>query len=244
MIVKIKILQEVRLISYIRVLPATMWKLPINASHVCYDENNDDLLINSFLCLLTAENNLTEQFIVPVDTIPRYGPTTNEPPPPPPIKAYYLPYNFIIDSVGNIFFYQQEQFRWMCGTGIYWDTPPEFIGLKPKDISQIPDGSIEQFITLNILSQDPAYRRVAIASLLDTIRSTGLSSIISTFKDAGNHVKWIFRKTTLEETIVLTYKQWQSEYVAEDIIWDSAKIRFSPTLKNMLKFTAPKVEEE
>ena len=90
--------------------------------------------------------------IVPILTQPILTTKSSEPPPPPKIQVYYLPSNFIVDTAGSIYFYQEQQYGFFCGTGIEWDTPPEFIDLKPKDIVRIPDKSISDFIKLNILS--------------------------------------------------------------------------------------------
>lgn len=196
-----------------------------------------------FGCTQPGEG-VTETFIVPADTMPVYKTTGNHPPPPPPIRAYYFPSNFIFDTSGQIFFYQQEEGGWFCGTGIEWNTPPEFIDLKPKDIIQIPVDNIETFIELNILKRDSSDRYVIIASTADTIKSAGLSKVISIFKNKLNKIRWKFRKVTQEETIVLDYKKRQANYYPDGIKWDSTKTLFLPKLDNVIKFTPPKVEDE
>jgi hypothetical protein len=186
--------------------------------------------------------NSTETFIVPSDTLPVYKTTGNQPPPPPPIKSYYFPSNFIIDS-GHIYFYQQPiQYGWFCGTGIEWDTPPSFINLKPKDIIEIPSDNLEQFIKSNIQYLDDRNRIFAVASTVDTITSVGLAKIFVIFKDTSNHIKWNFRRTTQEESVVLNYKKTKERYDYEEIKWDSTKILFPLKLDN-IKFMQPKVDK-
>ena len=188
-------------------------------------------------------NNSTDIFIVTADTLPVYKTTGNEPPPPPPIKTYYFPSNFIIDTGGHVFFYQQPiQYGWFCGTGIEWDTPPSFINLKPKDIIEIPSENLEQFIRQNIQYLDNSNRLFAVASTVDTITSAGLTKIFGVFKDTVNHINWRFRMTTQEENIVLDYKKRKERYDYEKVKWDSTKILFPPKFEN-IKFTPPKVDE-
>ncbi len=100
-----------------------------------------------------------------------------------------------------------------------------------------------RFIKLNIINVDSSYRLVAIASLRDTFQSSGVSKIMLTFKDTTNHIKWLFRKATQEEAVVLNYKQSGREYYSDDVHWVSTKIHFL-NLETNIKFMAPKVEEE
>jgi hypothetical protein len=183
-------------------------------------------------------------YIVPKRQKPQVSTKPNEPPPPPPIQTYYLPSNFIIDSAGQIYFYQQQFGSMICGTGIEWDTPPEFIDLKPKDIVRVPISDIMNFVKINILNLDSNDRRVAIASIKDTIKSEGLTTLFKFLNDTSNKIKWRFRKATQEESIVLKFKELNWKYYSDNIKWDSTKIRFPPTIDEMLKFTTPKVEDE
>lgn len=151
--------------------------------------------------------------------------------------------NFIIDTFGEVYFYAQPQYGWFCGTGFNWDTPPEFINLKPKDIVQVPINSITDFIKLNVLSLDGNDRRVAIASVKDTIQSVGLSKILAVCNDNSNKIKWTFRKTTQEENVVLKFKKLNRKYYFEDIKWDSTKIWFPLKIDSSAKFTSTKTNE-
>lgn len=189
----------------------------------------------------TSTDNI---YIVPVRKKPEIKTQFNEPPPPPPIPTYYLPSDFIIDTTGQVYYYQQQQYGWFCGTGINWDTPPEFIDLKPKDLVQVPVTSIEDFIKLNIVTLDSNDRRVAIASIKDTVTSVGLTEIFKVFNDTTNKINWTFRKATQEEATVLAYKQHNQKYHSYNIKWDSSKIRFAPNLESKIKFTTPKVENK
>ena len=201
-------------------------------------------LLIVFVSCSQRQKDTSDTFIVPVRKKPEIKTQPNEPPPPPPIQTYYLPLNFIIDTAGQVYFYQQQQYGWFCGTGIDWDTPPAFIDLKPKDLVQVPVTSIEDFIKLNIVKLDSNDRRIAIASLKDTINSVGLAKIFNVFKDTTNKIKWTFRKATQEEAIVLAYKEHNREYYSDNIKWDSSKIRFARNIKSDIKFTRPKVEDK
>lgn len=167
-----------------------------------------------------------DTFIVPADTMPVYeGTNLKEPSPPSPNRAYYFPSNFIIDTAGLIFFYQQDRLLGMDDVVTKWDTPPQFINLKPKDIIQIPADNIEAFIKMNILNIDCKDRLVSIASTRDTIKSKGLSKIMAIFNKRPKCIRgWIFRKVTQEEEVVLDYKKRNAFYYRGDVKWDSTKI--------------------
>ena len=109
---------------------------------------------------------------------------------------------------------------------------------------QVPVTSIEDFIKLNIFTLDSNDRRVAIASIKDTVTSVGLTKLFKVLNDTTNKIKWTFRKATQEEAIVLAFKQQNREYYSDAIKWDSSKIRFVPKMKSDIKFTTPKVENE
>jgi hypothetical protein len=196
-----------------------------------------------FGCNQTVDKS-SEIFIVPADTMPIAKKADNEPPPPPPIKTYYFPSNFIIDTGGHIYFYQQRiKSGWICGTGMEWDTPPSFIDLQPKDIFEIPFNDVDKFIIANIQYLDKSNRQFAIGSTADTITSIGLAKIFEIFMDTSNHVTWTFRRTTQEENIVLKFKKNKKDYYSDQVKWDSTKTLFPPKLEN-IKFTPPKVEGE
>jgi len=201
-------------------------------------------LLTVFISCSQKPTRTNDVYIVPQREKPQVDTTLNEPPPLPPIQTYYLTTNFIIDTFGEVYFYEQPQYGWFCGTGFNWDTPPEFINLKPKDIVQVPINSITDFIKLNVLSLDSNDRRVAIASVKDTIQSIGLSKILAACNDNSNKIRWTFRKTTQEENVVLNFKKVNKRYNPEDIKWDSSKIWFPLRIDSSIKFTPPETKDE
>ena len=191
-------------------------------------------LLTVFISCSQQPTRTNDVYIVPQRQKQQVDTTPNEPPPPPPIQPYYLTSNFIIDTSGEVFFYEQPQYDFYCGTGLNWDTPPKFIDLKPQNIVQVPINSLIDFIKLNVLSLDINQRRVAIASIKDTIQSIGLSKILAVCNDNSNEIRWLFRKTTQEENIVLKFKKLNWKYYAENIKWDSTKIQFPLAIDNFL----------
>lgn len=196
-------------------------------------------LLIAFISCSQQSTRTDDIYIVPKRLKPQGDTKPIEPPPPPPIQTYYLQSNFIIDTAGQVYFYQRQQYGWFCGTGIDWDTPPEFIDLKPKDIVRVPINDITNFVKINILNLDINDRRVSIASIKDTIKSEALTKLFKVFNDTSNNIKWTFRKATQEESIVLKFKELNWKYYSTDIKWDSTKIRFQPTVDDMIKFTPP-----
>ena len=208
--------------------------------------------IISIICLILIlgchqpTDKVDNTFIVPTDSMLLPKKVGNQPPPTPPIKEYYFPSNFIIDTGGHIYFYQQRiKSGWICGTDMEWNTPPSFIDLQPKDIVEVPTQNLEDFIKSNIQYLDNSDRQFAIASVSDTITSSGLAKIFSIFKDKTNNIHWTFRLTTQEENVVLSFKKSKEKYYRSDEIkWDSTKTLFSPKFESNIKFTPPKVDEE
>ena len=202
------------------------------------------------MTLILSCNQLIDEvdntFIVPADSVLHPQEIDSQPPPPPPIKRYYFPSNFIIDTGGHIYFYQQKiETGWICGTGIEWDTPPTFIDLQPKDIIEVPSQHLDAFIKLNIQYLDNSDRQFAIGSVADTITSSGLATIFSIFKDKSNHINWVFRRTTQEEDVVLRFKKRKEKfYNSDEINWDLTKILLPPKFEDNIKFTTPKVVAE
>ena len=208
--------------------------------------------IISIFCLILIlgchqpTDKIDNTFIVPTDSMLLPKKVGNRPPPPPPPKEYYFPSNFIIDTGGHIYFYQQRiKSGWICGTDTEWNTPPSFIDLQPKDIVEVPPINLEDFIKSNIQYLDNSDRQFAIASVSDTITSSGLAKMFSIFKDKTNNIHWTFRLTTQEENVVLSFKKSKEKYYRSDEIkWDSTKTLFSPNFESNIKFTPPKLVEE
>ena len=160
------------------------------------------------------------------------------PPPPPPPPAYYLPANFVIDSAGQVYFYQQPHYGSLRSTNPNNNKLPDFIDLQPEDIVRIPDDNIKEFIQDNIVTLDRSDRLVAIALMKDTVTSSGLTKIFKVFNDTANDIKWIMRAATEEETIVLAYKQHDCKYYPNNLLWDSSKIHYIH-LKKRVQYTIP-----
>lgn len=135
----------------------------------------------------------------------------------------YLPFNFIVDSVGEIFFYQQDM---IFGSDDVVQDTPQFINLQPKDIIHVPINNIENFIKLNILNVEKDDRPVSIALIKDSIKSEGLFKIINELNNKTNITRWLLRHATEEESAVLDYKKRQKRYFVQDIKWDSSRIQF------------------
>jgi hypothetical protein len=197
------------------------------------------ILFITVACSAPAKEKI-ETFIVPERVKPVIDTgSSSEPPPPPAIQSYYLPFNFIVDSVGNLYFYQLQRHRFYCGTGIDWDTPPEFLDLRPADIVQVPSDQMEQFVKLNIFSHDSEDRQIAIAAFTDTIESAGITQMMALLKDTANHCRWFLRMVTQEERVVLDYKKSDRYYDAGMINWDSSKTRFPLQIDEMMRFNPP-----
>jgi hypothetical protein len=162
-----------------------------------------------------------------------------EEPPPPPFIPYphYFDHNFIIDTGGAVYYFTREHHGMICGTGMNFDTPPDFINLGPADLIQVPTDALESFLSVNVLNQDGSRRLSTISVVKDTIQSKALFTIADIF--IKNHVPWLYRKTTQEENVVLKYKKLQTYYDYTSVPWDSTKIHFFPSTKELLKFNPP-----
>lgn len=206
---------------------------------------NGKLLVISLLTLSCNDSNDANKFLfnVPVNFDVSIKVTDHdEPPPPPVVKPYYANFNFIIDSTGNLYFFQQQTYRWICGTGLDENTLPEYIDLRPTEIVAVPLNGLKSFIDSNIFNHDPDARIVAIGFLKDTIKSEGLYNLTQLLKDTSNKTRWFIRHSTQEEAIVLNFKKRQARFYPDDIHWDSSKTRFPPKV-DITKFTPPKIEE-
>jgi hypothetical protein len=190
-------------------------------------------LLTVFVSCSQQPTSSNDVYIVSQRQKPRVDTIPNEPP-PPPIQPYYLTSNFIIGTSGEVYFYEQLQYAFYCGTGLNWE---------PTDIVQVPINSLTNFINLNVLSLDINQRRVAIASIKDTIQSIGLSKILAVCNDNSNDIRWLFRKATEEENIVLKYKKHNWRYYPEDIKWDSTKIRFVSKTDSTIRFTTEETKD-
>lgn len=159
--------------------------------------------------------------------------------PPPPSPPSYGPFNFIIDTAGQIYYYQLQAGKLKFLDGCTSDDKtPVFINLQPENIVQLSLTNIDDFITTNILHFESEYKYIGIACQQDTVTTIGLKRLIDIFSDTANHSKYFVRKTTQEENVVLDHKQRQIYYDANSVKWDSTEIMLP------LNFTMPHVEKD
>lgn len=139
----------------------------------------------------------------------------------PSTKGFYGENQLIIDKKGDLYYYQKEYIQILCNYGQENDTLPHFLNLKPKDIVKVPQKSLNDFISENILTKEKNRQILIIASQNDTIKNDYFlnflkSNIIQTY-----HI----RKTTQEEDTVFKYKKNGGYYDFENIKWDKTKIK-------------------
>lgn len=87
-----------------------------------------------------------------------------------PNRGFYSECQLIIDKKGAFYFYQKDYFMRICGNHSKNDTLPHFLNLKPKDIVRIPEKSLNDFLSENILNKESSRRVLTIASQSDTIK--------------------------------------------------------------------------
>lgn len=95
--------------------------LSLNLFFSCADKNDP----NSFL------------FTVPIVTTVDVKATGKRQPLMPAWKPYYSSFNLIVDSSGNLFFFQSRTYLLICGTGLDDNSPPGYIDLRPTEIVAI-----------------------------------------------------------------------------------------------------------
>lgn len=175
-------------------------------------------------------------FSVPVQTakVVKVSDPGEPPPPPPPPRQYYTRSNFIVDSLGNLYFFQFQTFTRTCGSDLDENTPPAFIDLRPAEIVAVPASGLEDFVKLNVLNYEPADRIVSIALMKDSIQSEGLFRLTNILKDSTNRAMWFIRESTQEESIVMAYKKRLARFYPDDIKWDSTKTRFPPNMNTTI----------
>ncbi|MFH7012059.1 hypothetical protein ACHRV5_09300 [Flavobacterium sp. FlaQc-52] len=155
-------------------------------------------------------------------------------PPPPPILRWltYGTNTFIIDKDSRIYYFQRNEMGYICGNISEGDTIPHFIDLQPKDLIEIPNNTISDFVKLNY--KDDFRNITFIASKLDTLKTQSyfdlVNAIESTLKDRDSY---FIRRTTQEEDTVLKYKRNNHYYISDDIKWDKNRITF-PFIKPKL----------
>ena len=154
-------------------------------------------------------------------------------PPPPPIPGwlFYGTNTFIIDKDSKIYYFQREKIGRICGHK-FDDTIPHFINLQPKDLIEIPNNMISDFIKLNYKDN---FRNITfIASALDTLKTQNYFDLINAIEASLNENDLYFiRRTTQEEDTVFKYKKNNDFYNSDDIKWDNNRITF-PFIKPKL----------
>jgi hypothetical protein len=141
----------------------------------------------------------------------------------PDTKGFYYAENqLIIDNKRELFYYQREYIQILCNYGNENDTLPHFINLKTKDIIKIPQKSLDDFISENIMPKEKRRQILIIASQSDTITNTYFLNFIKKSHLLAYHI----RRTTQEEDTVLKYKRNNDYYYSDSIKWDKTKIKF------------------
>lgn len=152
-------------------------------------------------------------------------------PPPPPIPGWlvYGTNTFIINSDSTAYYFQNKGIGMICGTPTA-DTIPYFINLQPKDLIEISNKNIYDFIKLNY--KDDFRNATFIASQSDTLNSNfffDLHKSLNFFTRDRDFV--IVRRTTQEEDTVLKYKKSNKYYDSNDVKWDKTRIKFPEYVK-------------
>ncbi|OXB05842.1 hypothetical protein [Flavobacterium pectinovorum] len=167
----------------------------------------------NFPYIISQENH---EIIHDKDTMPA--------PLPPPGWLVYGTNTFIINSDSTAFYFQQKGIGSVCGTPTA-DTIPYFINLQPKDIIEISNKNIYDFIKLNY--KDDFRNQTFIASQSDTLKAKvffELNKSLNFFKRDRDFV--VIRRTTQEEDTVIYYKKNNKYYNSENIQWDKSRIKF------------------
>jgi len=167
--------------------------------------------------IISKENN---RQIINGDTIP-----------PPPIPGFlvYGTNTFILNTDSTAYYFQNKGIGFICGT-TNADTIPYFINLEPKDLIEISNKNLYDFIKLNYKDD---FRNVTfIASQSDTLKSKIYFDLIKSLDlSLKDRDFYRIRKTTQEEDTVLKYKKNNKSFYSEDIKWDKTKIKFPEKIK-------------
>jgi hypothetical protein len=152
------------------------------------------------------------------------------PPPPPPGQLFYGTNAFIIDKDSNLYYFQGNKSVLVCGTGSENDTIPYFVHLQPKDLIEIPNNCIADFVKLNYKKE--IKNLTFISSQLDTLQSKNYYDLIKAIRISCQGMDgYSIGRTTQEEDTVLKYKKNNEYYDFENIKWDKTKIKFPEHIK-------------
>ncbi|MHA3787082.1 hypothetical protein ACX0HA_02635 [Flavobacterium hauense] len=144
------------------------------------------------------------------------------------LHEYYSIHNFIVDSIGNLYYFQHDiPLLPGCGTGYDEDSyPAKFINLKPEELIKISSSEIELFIKSKVLN-DTVYgnqKILFIGSEKDTFQSPDFSKVIGILDNDDRTL--LLRRITQEESEVLNHKKKKIPYDYHLIKWHSARTTF------------------
>ncbi len=195
-------------------------------------------IICFFLLNCTKKEGLEENipYIISKESKEKITDTDTIPPPPPiPGWLFYGTNSFIIDTDSKIYYFQRDEINHICGNWKKSDTIPNFIGLQPKDLIEIPTNNISDFIKANYKQK---FKNITyICSKTDTLQSESFFVLEKALKSQEKYGDYYnIRRTTQEEDTVLKYKKNNEFYNSEDINWDKNRITF-PFIKPKLEKT-------
>ena len=164
-----------------------------------------------------------------------------------PPKNFYSINNFIIDSSGQVYYYQFMLGKTgLCGTGLpnHPDNIPEFASLSPERLIAIPSNAVDNFISLNVKSECGIKKFITISSMTDTIRSIGFDNIFRVVSDTSNHIGFSIRMTTIEENTVLRFKKNNEFYDPKKVVWDTTQIFIYPDFRDGFSFNQKSINPQ
>jgi hypothetical protein len=162
-------------------------------------------------------------------------------PPPIPGWLFYGTDTFIINSDTTAYYMKNKGIGFICGT-VTADTIPYFIDLNPRDLIEISNKNIFDFIKLNY--SDDFRNATFITSNTDTIDSKiffDLRKALNFYKRDRDFIA--IRRTTQEEDTVIFYKRNNKNYYSGGIEWDKTKIKFPEHIEFVKRKTKNKNPE-
>ncbi|MFD2603598.1 hypothetical protein [Flavobacterium suzhouense] len=146
---------------------------------------------------------------------------------PPAIDQHYSIHNFLVDSVGSLYYYHHnEPMHSGCGTGLTEDSyPAKFINLNPELLFKIPSTEVEKFIKRKVLTDTipDNLKFITVGAEKDTFDS---QDFLRAFHRFNNETNRVIRRITQEESEVLNHKKRKIPYDYHTIKWDSARTTF------------------
>lgn len=154
-------------------------------------------------------------------------------PPLPPGPYYYSDVNFLVDEEGSIYYFKLRNIKKekSCMPIQKSDFRPEFAGIAPDDITEIPAPEFETTFHRNIRAE---YGKgfFSLASAKDTFYSSEWSQLMNRLESQKDVMwAWQLRKMTQEEKVVLEYKKSGKQYDPKAIPWDTTTIILPKTWK-------------